>query len=290
MTNNKTALAFYLFFAALFFLGGGMAIGIYFSGQERVSAPAEQASILMPAIAAQNATPLLVDVKAPQEPQLLAEAKLANLQVKAKPGDVPLPPVFELPAAPKAPIAGVPAVEQKSIDDAIAKGMKYLKTRQNLNGTWGAGAVPQVGYTALPALTLLECGVAPTDPVVQKAAAFVRKNIFRLDTTYELSLAILLLDRLGEPRDRALIRTMALRSWPGKPLPAAGIIESPCGQRRNWIICTRFLEKTRPYQPTTYPLTIEKKINTSKNLTTTGNITNRTSSPDNGTACLEQRN
>src|SRR5262249_3700686 len=54
------------------------------------------------------------------------------------------------------------------------------------------------------------------DAVVQKADAFVRNNVPRLTATYELSLAILFLDRLGEPRDQGLIRTMALRLVAGQ--------------------------------------------------------------------------
>ncbi len=55
-----------------------------------------------------------------------------------------------------------------------------------------------------------------SDPCVQKAAAFVRTNSLHLGGTYELSLAILFLDRLGESRDRKLIRTLALRLVAGQ--------------------------------------------------------------------------
>src|SRR5437764_224743 len=99
------------------------------------------------------------------------------------------------------PVAGLPGADQKAIDAAVSKGVSYLKKNQNLNGTWGKGAVYAVGYSALPGLTLLECGVPAKDPVVRKAAVFVRSHVPKLTGTYELSLAILFLDRLGEPSD-----------------------------------------------------------------------------------------
>src|SRR5206468_645731 len=65
---------------------------------------------------------------------------------------------------------------------------------------------------ALPALTLLECGAGASDPAVQKAAAFVRANATKsaiTSPTYECSLAILFLDRLGDAADEPLIRSLA---------------------------------------------------------------------------------
>src|SRR5207244_1747774 len=66
-------------------------------------------------------------------------------------------------------------------------------------------------------LTLLECGAVPAkDMHVQKAAAYVRAHSSNLTATYELSLAILFLDRLGYERDRPLIQGMALRLLAGQ--------------------------------------------------------------------------
>src|SRR5262249_7373285 len=62
----------------------------------------------------------------------------------------------------------------------------------------------------------LECGVPATDPAIVKAAHFVRQQVPSLKTTYEISLAILLLDRLTEPADRELIRSLALRLVAGQ--------------------------------------------------------------------------
>lgn len=115
--------------------------------------------------------------------------------------------------------------KQKEVNEAIDKGVKFLRGSQLATGTWpmntnGGQGPEDMGYAALPGLTLLECGVAPTDPAVQKAARFVRQNIAKLNVvhhqTYQLSLAILFLDRLGEERDRELIQAMALRLVAGQ--------------------------------------------------------------------------
>ncbi len=120
-------------------------------------------------------------------------------------------------AVPPAP-AAVNVEEQRKIDDAIAKGVWYLKDHTLPAGTWGDtlpdGSSPvAVGFASLPALTLLECGVPATDPVVRKAAVYVRAQVEKLGNVhqnYQRSLAILFLDRLGDPKDEGLIQHLAL--------------------------------------------------------------------------------
>jgi hypothetical protein len=134
------------------------------------------------------------------------------------------------PAAPrpahKPTVTVDPALELK-IDDAVVKGVWYLKEHQQADGAWGnalpAGQVVPVGYTALPGLALLESGVAGDDAVIQKAAKFVRQETPKLSPrsnydTYEAALAILFLDRLGgpSPEDNALIQLEALRLIAGQ--------------------------------------------------------------------------
>jgi hypothetical protein len=132
------------------------------------------------------------------------------------------------PAQPLArPPLPLPADEQALVNVAIDRGVAYLKGAQNPWGTWGTGKEPgaagghMVGYTALPALTLLECGVQPDHLAIVRAAAAVRASWAKIDTTYELALSILFLDRLGDPKDRALIETFALRLIAGQT-PSGG--------------------------------------------------------------------
>ena len=105
-------------------------------------------------------------------------------------------------------------LDQNKIDLAIAKGVFYLKKNQNANGTWAVGH--GVGHASIGGLTLLECGAPANDFFVQRSAAHVRHNVQNLNQTYELSLAILFLDRLGDPRDRAMIQGLSLRLLGGQ--------------------------------------------------------------------------
>jgi hypothetical protein len=115
----------------------------------------------------------------------------------------PLPP-------PRPALTGNPE-EQRKINDAIVKGVWFLKDAQFPDGTWQAST--PVGYSALAGLTLLECDVPPDDVVVQKAAAYVRREVLKLGTTYDnyqRALTILFLDRLGDKQDEGLIQYLAL--------------------------------------------------------------------------------
>jgi hypothetical protein len=137
--------------------------------------------------------------------------------------------------------------EQKLVNAAIDRGVAYLRKTQLKTGSWGTG-IYAVGYAALPGLTLLECGVPATDPAVVKAARFVRFNSPTLSkhSTYQLSLAILFLDRLGDPKDRKLIQKMALRLVAGQNSAGGWTYESPYlypSQEQ------QLLKALRPYQP-----------------------------------------
>ncbi|MBI2807284.1 MAG: hypothetical protein HYX68_20060 [Planctomycetes bacterium] len=105
-------------------------------------------------------------------------------------------------------------VDQRKINLAIDKGVAFLKRTQLPNGSWSSGHT--VGYASVGGLTLLECGVSAKDPAVQQAAKFVRGHIANLTSTYELSLAVLFLDRLGDPSDEAHIQGMGLRLMAGQ--------------------------------------------------------------------------
>ena len=88
-----------------------------------------------------------------------------------------------------------------------------LKAMQGPGGAW---ANPEVGTTALAGLTLLECNVRKDDRTVQSAAKTVREAGFTLMHTYSLSLSILFLDRLDDPSDTSLIKSMIVRLLAGQ--------------------------------------------------------------------------
>jgi hypothetical protein len=110
--------------------------------------------------------------------------------------------------------------EQEQVNQAIDKGVRFLQLTQSKVGPWVedcpvARNMP-VGLTALPALALLECGVKPTDDSIQRAARFIRSSAPTTRKTYEISLAILFLDRLGEKQDLPLLRTLSTRLAAGQ--------------------------------------------------------------------------
>jgi hypothetical protein len=109
--------------------------------------------------------------------------------------------------------------EQAKIDKAIDKGVAFLKKAQTKQGDF-VGKMHDdaflVGQCAIPAYALLESGVPADDPVIQKAAAYLRPLVLVNAQTYELSLAILFFDRLGDPKDKILIQMCALRLIAGQ--------------------------------------------------------------------------
>ncbi len=168
-----------------------------------------------------------------------------------EPFPVPAPPKTRPVPRPRPPVTQPPLVawreaEQKKVNQAVERGVQYLKSKHEDNGTWSGWGAHTVGYSALVGLTLLECQVPADDPVVKKAAAFVRTNGNNQNQTYDLSLAILFLDRLGDRKDSALIQQLALRLVAGQsyvggwdyPCPNLTIPES-----RELLT---FLRKTRP--------------------------------------------
>ncbi|MCS7045862.1 MAG: hypothetical protein NZO58_05860 [Gemmataceae bacterium] len=106
----------------------------------------------------------------------------------------------------------LPDYLKASIADAIERGRNYLQRTQKPSGTWEEGG-HRFGYAALPALTLLECGVSPNDAGIRAAADYIRRGVLGKDliNTYEVSLAILFLDRLGNPKDKPYVEILAAR-------------------------------------------------------------------------------
>jgi HEAT repeats/Prenyltransferase and squalene oxidase repeat len=104
----------------------------------------------------------------------------------------------------------VRADPEAAIRTAVERAVSYLKSHQRDDGTWSFSgrsleADHDVGVSALVGLALLESGVPPSDPVIQKAAALVRGAIRSTTATYDLSLAVLFLDRLGQAEDEPLL-------------------------------------------------------------------------------------
>jgi hypothetical protein len=132
----------------------------------------------------------------------------------ATPASQPVVPPRPAPAEEK-PFIVLPQADQERVNAAVTRGVAYLKTSQRADGTWLGN---RVGCTAFPALTLLECGVAREDPVIQRAARHLRADATwkSLNTTYDIALTILFFDRFDEAADRERIRTLAFRLVAGQ--------------------------------------------------------------------------
>jgi hypothetical protein len=106
-----------------------------------------------------------------------------------------------------------PAAESDGVAKAVAAGVAYLRTAQAPDGSWNR---TYLGSTALAGLTLLECGVARDDRAVVAAARAVREGGGRCVHTYSVALAILFLDRLGDPADFPLLESLTARLVAGQ--------------------------------------------------------------------------
>jgi hypothetical protein len=167
------------------------------------------------------------------------------------------PPAAPAPAVPVAAPAAAPVMEgerdgwlppetQRQVNHAIDDGVAFIKSRQNPEGYWES---PRVGMAALPGLTLLECGVPASDPCIQSAVRYVRSHTGNLTATYDLGLALLFLDRLGDPRDEPLIRTLALRLVGGQTAAGGWAYNCPLltPQVENQLLLA--LRATKPNSP-----------------------------------------
>ncbi len=169
-------------------------------------------------------------------------ASANNFPVDPPPND---PPTEPPPAPPEPPTVSLSDEERAKVRTAIEAGVRYLRERQRPDGRWPHDQHP-VGYAALPALTLLECGAPADDPAVLKAADFVRKAAPRLSATYELGLSVLFLDRLGDPNDRKRIRQLALRLIAGQQADGGWTYHCPVLKDGDNDLLLTLLEKTRP--------------------------------------------
>ncbi len=110
----------------------------------------------------------------------------------------------------------LPPMNQAIVEESIARGIEFIKATQNDDGTWGDGG-HAVGYTALTGIALIESGVRINDRTISRAAEYVRSKASTLSDTYQISLTIIFLDRLKDPkRDDPTIQILAARLMAGQ--------------------------------------------------------------------------
>jgi hypothetical protein len=124
--------------------------------------------------------------------------------------------VAVLAAVPRSP---APAAETARVHAAVAKGAEFLK-REHAPKAGYTGGQHGLGSAALSGLAMLEAKVKPDDPSVQNVLRFVRYTAPGENQTYHTALAILFLDRFGDPADEPLIQYLGVRLYAG--MSAAG--------------------------------------------------------------------
>ncbi|HWG44147.1 MAG TPA: hypothetical protein VN688_15320 [Gemmataceae bacterium] len=128
--------------------------------------------------------------------------------------------VLSFPVTVNADAKPLSKAEQAKVDTAIDRAVQFLKETQTDEGDWGGKMYKDgrfsAGQCALPAYALLESGMPANDPLIRKAAEFLRPRASTTDFTYEIALAILFFDRLNDPKDKRLIQTLALRLIAGQ--------------------------------------------------------------------------
>lgn len=118
-----------------------------------------------------------------------------------------------IPAA----VATASAATPKEIDAAVKKGKEALRFQyQDKTPAQVVEGPDGIGPAALAGLALLESGVPADDAAVKVIAAAVRDAAFGEVRTYQLTLCLLFLDRLGETSDVPLIQMLGVRLLAGQ--------------------------------------------------------------------------
>ncbi len=95
-------------------------------------------------------------------------------------------------------------ITAKEVRESIERGVEYLKRQQRANGSWPDWFGYDGGVTAVCALALLNSGVEPDDPSIQRALEHLRK--VPPTKTYVTSLQTMVFCRADPERDEHLIR------------------------------------------------------------------------------------
>lgn len=117
--------------------------------------------------------------------------------------------LLSLAAVAQGPAFGQPPgpINPQDVLDAISSGVAYLKNEQAARGHWDQKPGYAGGVTGLATLALLNSGVPPADPVIQKALGFLRG--IEPDKTYCIALKIMVLAEATPDRDLATIQQCA---------------------------------------------------------------------------------
>ncbi len=99
---------------------------------------------------------------------------------------------------------GAADLDPQEVRQAIDRGIGYLKREQSARGTWSERAGQEGGVTALCTLALLNAGLPPEDPVIQKALNYLRG--LEPKATYATSLQTMVFCEALPKQDLLLIK------------------------------------------------------------------------------------
>jgi len=116
--------------------------------------------------------------------------------------------------------------EKDRVPAAVEKGRAYLQKkydprgrgpdRNEMDGLMQVAGFHGNGQAALSGMAMLESGIPAADLAVAAIANGLRQNALAATNTYEVSLVIMFLDRLGAKDDAGLIQFMTLRLLSGQ--------------------------------------------------------------------------
>ncbi len=102
------------------------------------------------------------------------------------------------------PSSALAALDAASVQQAIDRGVAFLRSTQDRRGNWKEWTGQNGGLSALCTLALLTAGVAPDDPTIQKSLAYLRT--LEPTETYSVSLQTLVFCQVGAASDLVRIR------------------------------------------------------------------------------------
>lgn len=108
----------------------------------------------------------------------------------------------DLLGAHAAAVPGQP-IDATQVLDSIDRGIAYLKREQSPRGHWNEMAGYTGGVTALVTLSLLNAGVPPDDPTIEKALVYLRG--LKLERTYVVALQTMVFAAAQPKKDMLLI-------------------------------------------------------------------------------------
>jgi len=94
-------------------------------------------------------------------------------------------------------------ITAEQVRRAIDRGVSYLRQHQKKDGSWPEWVGQPGGLPALCTLAMLNAGVPPEDPDMQRALAWLRKQ--RLETTYAVALQTMVFCKAEPQKDLLLI-------------------------------------------------------------------------------------